>query len=927
MFLKKGLFTLICKIFINVSLSFAQTESDSLLQVLENYPQEDTTKAMLLLDLGNSLRRTSPEKAEYYSKQGLELSEKLNFKLGIARGYVISTNALLVKGDLENGLKQAQLTLQKCKEAEFLQGEGHAYKFMGMVYMHQKNLEEARKYFEQALATYRRLNKEPLIGHQLIDIGMLCYQKEAYDSALLYLNEAKKMDFGHTRLMTLAAINNNIGLIHKANGNLDEAIDIYHESLKIRREVKDQMGEIISLENLGNAYCEKENYTLAEKYLLEALQLADELHLIIDRVYLNKDLVELEKSRGNYEKALTYYENYSIFNDSLLNETKNKQITEWQTQYETEKKEKEIASLQLDNQSKSFWQKIFGIGLFLVALLAISIFLFFRYRNKVNRKLLQAEQNQTRQLQEVDRMKSRFFTNISHEFRTPLTLILGPLDALQLEVQGDTAKKQLQVIQRSAQRLLKLINQMLNLSKLEAGKLELKASPQNIVPYLRGLVFSFHSLAEKKKILLNFESTEDEILVFLDAEKIEQIITNLLSNAFKFTKELGKISVSLQRMNWQEKPSLQIMVKDTGNGISQDQLPYIFDRFFQADASDTKEHEGTGIGLALAKELALLHKGDIAVESEKGKGSTFYLYLPLGKAHLNEDEVMIIPHEMITEPEPVPTNTREVIVQNSPSLNSETEEKPLLLVVEDHPDLQDYIYGILSSEYQIIQAENGKNGLEKAQTYIPNLIISDVMMPKMNGITLCKHLKNDIRTSHIPVVLLTAKTTEEDKLTGLESQADDYLTKPFNTRELRIRIKNLITIREKMQEKFRGSVIVKPKEIEVSSMEQVFLEKLMQLLEENLSDEGFGVEQLSDEIGMSRVHLHRKLQALTNHSPSQFIRRFRLQRAMDLLQKNAATIAEVAYTVGFSSPTYFTKCFVEQYGYPPKEVKAHQTLT
>jgi DNA-binding response OmpR family regulator/two-component sensor histidine kinase len=527
-------------------------------------------------------------------------------------------------------------------------------------------------------------------------------------------------------------------------------------------------------------------------------------------------------------------------------------------------------------------------------------------------------------LQELDHMKSRFFANISHEIRTPLTLILGPIEQLVSEARKEKWKNQLHIMSRNAHNLLGLINQLLDFSKLESGQMILKARELNIVPLLRGMVYSFDSLARRKQITLDFTSVEEEIPVYIDTEKLEKIMANLLSNAFKYTSEGGKISVQLSYLQPAYK-MIEVRVVDTGIGIAQEHLDPIFERYFRVDKKN--EQTGTGIGLALTKELVELHHGRISVQSEQGKGSVFIIHLPLGKEHLAEDDMEM---DMVKETKLPPAGSfQEQIDANIEEaektsddrieLIKENKERPGLLIVEDTEDVRNYLRGFLEPHYQIEEASDGDEGVEKAIESLPDLIISDVMMPKMDGFQLCEKLKTDERTSHIPVIILTARAAESSKLAGLETGADDYLVKPFSAKELTIRIKNLIEQRRKMRERFSRDITLSPKDISVTSADERFLNRAIEIIEKNMGDPDFGVDAFGKEIALSHTQLYRKLKALTNQSPVYFIRTIRLKRAAGLLEQAYGNVAEISYEVGFNNPSYFAECFRKQFGKPPSE--------
>ncbi len=397
-------------------------------------------------------------------------------------------------------------------------------------------------------------------------------------------------------------------------------------------------------------------------------------------------------------------------------------------------------------------------------------------------------------------------------------------------------------------------------------------------------------------------------------------MSNLLSNAFKFTPQNGRICVHVKRDRLERQETAKITVSDTGVGISPDQLAHIFDRFYQVDGSPTRKIEGAGIGLALTKELVELHHGTIHVQSSEHQGSEFVVQLPLGRAHLREEEIVQgTIEESIFEP-------MQVQVADDPAQKSTSASgKPLVLIVEDNRDVRFYIHDLLSKRYAVREARDGYDGLQAAIKKTPDLIISDVMMPEMDGYELCQKLKTDERTSHIPVILLTARAAEADKLSGLEIGADDYIIKPFSAQELKVRVKNLIEQRQRLRELFSRKLSVDPSQVTVTSMDRQFLQRAIALVEEHMTDPEFGVEFFAHHIGLSRMHLHRKLKALTGQSPSQFVLILRLKRAAQLLSQRAGTVTEIAYEVGFQNPSNFSARFRRQFGVSPSEYLHHAT--
>jgi signal transduction histidine kinase/DNA-binding response OmpR family regulator len=541
-------------------------------------------------------------------------------------------------------------------------------------------------------------------------------------------------------------------------------------------------------------------------------------------------------------------------------------------------------------------------------------------------------------LRELDVVKSRFFANISHEFRTPLTLILGLAEKQGKDPDTPVSRHDTEVMRRNAKRLLQLINQLLDLSKLESGRMKLETVRGDIARFTHTLVSYFKSTADSKRIELEFNGkdilNEAELIpvdIYFDVEKLRKVLTNLMSNAMKFTPYGGKVSVTVKISGpgalEKHAEAVEIYVENSGTGIPQESLPYIFNRFYQVESGLNRQFEGTGIGLALVKELVELHHGRVQVNSEN-QLTIFSVILPLDSVYLSDDEkVEGVYNDFKTESfsnEILLSDVRESVPIGS--RNDGMHDRPdsdvlQVLVVDDNADLRSYVKGILKDNYNVIEAVDGIDGFAKAEAVIPDLIVSDVMMPIEDGFQFCKRLKSDHRTNHIPVILLTAKAAHEDKLEGLELGADDYLVKPFNEKELLIRIKNLIAIRTQLQKKYQKEILLKSKEVIIDSACQKFLQNLKEVVEENIDNEQFGVEDLSRAIGMSRSQLHRKLKALTDQSASIFVKNYRLHRAADLLKQEVGNITEIAFQVGFNSQTYFSSSFHEHFGCSPSEFR------
>jgi signal transduction histidine kinase/DNA-binding response OmpR family regulator len=550
-------------------------------------------------------------------------------------------------------------------------------------------------------------------------------------------------------------------------------------------------------------------------------------------------------------------------------------------------------------------------------------------RRTQGRMLRDLEHLELEKLRELDRMKSRFFTDISHEFRTPLTLILGPITQMLQEPTTRDLRQRLLLVRRNAESLLRLISQLLDLSKVESGTMRLRAAEGDLLPVLKMIVASFATVAERQGIDLSYEApapdpaspapartTPSETVIYFDRDLLEKILNNLLANALKFTPHGGSVTVGVRSAG----ADVEIFVTDTGVGMSRQQLAQIFNRFYQGDTG--RSREGIGIGLALVKELVELHCGTTTVWSEEGTGTTFVVRLPRGRDHLTSEEIVASsPIAPVADEVPIAELASLVDVNRADHADhaERGDDDPTVLIVEDHDDVRRFLAERLGRHYKVIEARDGEDGLAIAVTSLPDLVLSDVMMSPMDGYALCKALKTNEKTCHIPVVLLTARAGRDDKLQGLDIGADCYLVKPFDTSELLAQVRNLIDQRRMLRERFSAAVVLKPTEMAVTPMDQAFLARVLAVVEQSLSDPEFDIERLGREVGLGRSQLHRKLRALTNQPPTLLIRSIRLQRAAELLKQDAGSVSEVAYLVGFSSQAYFAKCFREQFGCAPKE--------
>lgn len=578
----------------------------------------------------------------------------------------------------------------------------------------------------------------------------------------------------------------------------------------------------------------------------------------------------------------------------------------------------------------AWWATNLAISSYIFIALLISYFVYKVVNERIKEKrTLNFERQEHKQFEALNAKKIQFFTNISHEFRTPLTLILTPLEDIiqqeKLQFPKEVKEKH-NIIYKNAKRLSRLINELMDFRKLQFNKMSINASQINVIPFIEEVVSHFEEEALLKNIILSVEYDENDIIIWSDPSMLEKIIFNLLSNAFKATPEGGLITMQINKPTdsillplvnkTTPVPAIEINIKDTGLGINEKNLDKIFDRFYQANEMDNQYYGGTGIGLELVKSFVDLHKGKIELTSKPKVGTQFKIYFPLGYNHLKEGNINKEKNKIIHQ------------YSDSKKDNSDTTTEPLeatnkkmVLIIEDNTELRSYIKNELKNEYQIKEAENGLEGLEKANKYMPDIIITDVMMPIMDGFELCNRIKTDIKTSHIPLLMVTAKGMQIDKVKGIDSGADVYLNKPFNMNVLKSHLKQLIVSRQILFDKYFNNTNNSIVTDNATSLDKEFINNVLNYIHDNISDEKLNVENLAGELLLSRSKLYRKIKALTGDTANEFIRKIRLNKAKQLIENSEYTIGEICYKVGFSSPSYFTKCFKDHFGTLPTDLR------
>lgn len=881
--------------------------------------------ANTLLGLGavHNQKTEYNEALEFYQKS-LEIWKSLPPKKYAERIAAVYNNMGVVyriQGNYVKAIEHYQNSLILKKEIGDSAGMSDTYNNLGVVYRIQHNYDQALENYFKALRIRKNIDYKRGVAMTLNNIGIVYKEMQQYDEALKYFDESLLLRKELNDKRGIAHVYNNMGDVHLRMNNLAISFEFFKNGLDAAREIGYLSTQSYCLMGLGKVLLRQGAYQKAYDYGREALNLAREVGDITTIEEVSRILAETSAALGKFQKAYEYQVLHKVMSDSILNETNTKKIVglEFEYKYHNEKVEQEKQTI--EQRAKLTRQKqvtiIFIFGFALTLILVIIVLLSFRRKQRDfeiisnQKKLLQ---DQAMRLRELDEIKSRFFTNISHEFRTPLTLILGPVEEMLEQARDSKTKELLFLIQTNAKNLMGLINQLLDISKVEKGMVRMNFTYSNICMHVANITEMFRNQAENKKIELNFATNVKDIEGYVDKEKLERMLFNLISNAIKNT-ESGSISIAVAKVD--DGKLVEISVSDTGKGIADDKIPYVFDRFYMADDSVVS---GSGIGLAYTNELVKLYKGSISVSSAIGVGSKFVLRLPLTLESFSEADYDLEDLNEISLNADIVEDS--VVSQAIQTEKNQGQKENTVLLVEDHEELRRFVVSNLSSSYNVIEAENGKVGIELALMHAPDLIITDVMMPEIDGIQLSKTLKTKEETSHIPIIMLTAKASEQSKLEGLETQVDDYLTKPFSMRELAVRIRNILANRQILREKYKQALVVNPSEITTNSVDERFIGKVLEIVEQQMANPEFSVDMLCEAAGVSRSSLHNKLKSLVNQSATEFINTIRVKRAAQLIKQNVGTISEIAYDVGFNNLSYFSKVFKKHMGINPSELQA-----
>jgi len=849
--------------------------------------------------------QSKPEEEEFHRSEALKVAKSINDWKLIGRALTGLANQYYLREDLSRATK-FYISADSTYKSNNYNGEEAVmvYENLSRIYMNKKD-EKALEYANKAEKYYlEKGNNIGLARSYSVKGQYFLYTEENPALAIPFYEKAHKIQTEHGGLRELPGLENNLITAYSANRDFEKGVALLktiEKKYKEKRHTNIQT-EFNYFSAGGQLYADMGEYKKSAEYFEHALKLESIDSLILKDYNLKEVydvLSDVHYKLANYKRSAELKEFYIKLSDSLNTINRLEFSRELEAKYQSDQKEQEINLLQAQNEAVES-QKTNQRNLLLAGLGATSlagIFLFFLYRNR---------QKTNKKLQELDTVKSRFFANISHEFRTPLTIMATPLQ--RRLAQGDIDPKdktEFGLMLKSNQRLTHLVDQLLELSKLESGKAKLQVSELNGKHFLRALIEPFQYQAENRGIDFQFIDELSEDTIWCDGEALQKIGANLLSNAIKYTSEGGTITFAAK----QEKGHLKLRFENTGRPLSEEERQQLFNRFYQADPT----HSGVGIGLALVKELVQLHKGTIQIDGSYNKGTAFDLKLPITKNMFKASEL-----SSTSEIKPLFIESIEDRLMEDGTVQQES-EKPLVLLVEDNRDLRVVLMESLKNEYDLMVAKDGDEGVKNALEHVPDLIVSDIMMPKKDGLSLTRELKENEITSHIPILLLTAKSSEESELSGVKLGADAYVTKPFNNALLKSKMANLLNVRKKMQARYSQEVILKPKDIAVTPPDKILLDRIQAVMEDHLMNPSFSTEDFARKLGFSRMQLHRKLKALTGLSATEFIRSQRLKLAAQLLEKSDTNVSEVCYQTGFNNPSYFAKCFKEAYGMAPSQ--------
>lgn len=843
--------------------------------------------------------------------RSLEIYKKQNsiHRISLAAGNI--GLSLVSIGDKREAIHYLTLAVNSYQVDENIQGQIWMNSLIADIYKEIGEYSKALEYNSLNKHIYTNTQSEIGLAMNYKQKGEILTYRGDFKDAERNLNKALKIFTTKGQAKNRAKVLLNISELHFLSADYSRAAVFLQQAKNINGNINDEKLSVAISRIKGGILTLQGQAVDAKKELIRSLNFYKETKSKVHLPFIYKHLYLADSLLQNNASALR---NYQLYMQHYIDANKDNFDTERLAyQFEYEKKEA-IAKAQLE--TKNVQRNAAIVGLILASLLTIFIIYFFRLRNKnlkIEKENIKLQKREIEQIKKAEAFKSRFLTNITHEFRTPLTLIKGHLEVIRQKGEFKEVKR-LNEMESSSERLLQLINKLMELSKIEEGKYVLQFQKGGLLNNIFACIEPFYSLSEEKKITFKYTNRINPDFNLdgfaYSQEALTTILYNLVSNAIKFTPQNGNIHLVIKNT---DSETLSFQVIDTGTGIQSSDLQSIFDRFYQVESEENPIFEGSGIGLAFVKELAHLHQGTVHVASVMGEGTTFTIQLKSGPQEL--DSVHFSSVEVQKQP-------LKSIAQTSENAKITNQKKPIILVVEDHVEIRKLIVDHLSENYQFLEAENGREGIELADKHLPDLIISDIMMPDTDGLALCKHLKSNVATSHIPIMILSAKSAVNDKLLGLEIGADDYLTKPFSLEEMKLRIRNILTTRALFRKQFQNKAILTNDEniSEFNEKEKEFIERIEKVVFSNLQNKQFGVNELAEEVFLSSSQLNRKLNSLIDTSPARYIRNIRLEKSKQLLQKGF-NVYEAATEVGFDDPVYFSKTFKKHFGSPPSHVK------
>lgn len=896
------------------ALAYTQDKTlDSLTQLLNNHPQRDTARVGILLKIGNHLLSSS-DKSKEHIEEAMNIAAELKFEKGMAEASNHLAHYYWYRADFPQAIEQALRTLNLYEGLRDTYGLFDANLTLSGVYMSWQDFEKAEAHMAKVLELAELHRDKVDFGGLYEKVAFLKLYQDQVDEGILYLNKSLAIHEERKDLYGQAGCYFLLAKARQMRGDYAATLQSYQRQVQLLKKSGHHhaLADIgASHEGIGEVYVTLKKYDKASLHLDTAFQIAQQVKSVNTMMRVYRNLASLHEASGNFREALRYERMHHMLSDSTINATKSQQFAEAQAKYETEKKEHEIVLLEQKSQVQALWRNSLSGGLLITIVASALIYSLQRSRARKTKLLLETQQLLVQQMQQAEKVKSRFFANISHEFRTPLTLILTPVEEKLLT--NDLPHRDrvsFQTIRRSANRLLELINQVLELSKLESGAMKIQLQPGNLNNFIAPILSTFDSMADVSQVTYVREVKIPETVVLLDGDKLEKIFNNLLSNAFKFSPRGGHVNARITAVEAEKSLELHIEIRNAGSLIPKDMLEKIFEPFVQADTPTAQRMPGTGLGLSMVKELIKLLGGSIAVASNPHDGTVFRVRLPFEKTDSSAEARLTEKIQSIEAVDEIAGDEQQ----------EETEDmKDTILIVEDNAEVRALIRQGLVASYRVVEASDGKEGIRMAREHPVSLVVSDVMMPQMSGAELCHQLKHDELTSHIPVILLTARADHESKLEGLRTGADDYMVKPFNLQELQARIVNLLDQRKRLAMRFSRRIAVQPHDITVTPLDERFIEKCIRMVEDHMDDPELNVNAMTKSLGISRTHLQRKLKSITGLAANEFIQDLRLKRAAVLIEKNADTIAQIAYQVGFNDQSYFTKCFRKKFGKTPSD--------